>query len=80
MRPKFFGKIESPFYSSFFLFNMFFAPPIRKDTLYHEKLQSGVPVHFYRYSGMAHAFFEHTGEFPQAEDCTNEMAKLIKAM
>ncbi len=43
-------------------------------------VQSGVPVHFYRYSGMAHAFFEHTGEFPQAEDCTNEMAKLIKAM
>ena len=43
-------------------------------------VQSGVPVHFYRYSRMAHAFFEHTGEFPQAEDCTNEMAKLIQAV
>lgn len=43
-------------------------------------IRAGVPVHFYRYGGMAHAFFEHTGEFPQAEDCTDEMAKLIRAM
>lgn len=43
-------------------------------------VRAGVPVHFYRYAGMAHAFFEHTGEFPQAEDCTDEMAKLIRAL
>jgi acetyl esterase/lipase len=34
----------------------------------------------YLYKGMGHAFFEHTGEFPQAEDCTNEAAEAIRAM
>jgi len=43
-------------------------------------LEDGVDVIFYRYNGMGHAFFEHTGEFPQAEDCTNEIAEAIKAL
>jgi acetyl esterase/lipase len=34
----------------------------------------------YLYKGMGHAFFEHTGEFPQAEDCTNEAAEAIRAL
>ena len=41
---------------------------------------AGIPLHFFRYKGMSHAFFEHTGVFPQAEDCTEEMAKEIAAM
>lgn len=34
----------------------------------------------YLYKGMGHSFFEHTGEFPQAEDCTNEAAEAIRAL
>lgn len=34
----------------------------------------------YLYKGMGHSFFEHTGEFPQAEDCTNEAAEAIKSL
>jgi len=34
----------------------------------------------YIYKGMGHSFFEHTGEFPQAEDCTNEAAEAIKSL
>ncbi len=41
---------------------------------------AGVPTKFFRYKGMPHAFFEHTGEFPQAEDCTEEMVKEIATM
>ncbi len=43
-------------------------------------LEDGVDVIFYRYNGMGHAFFEHTGEFPQAEDCTDEIANAIKML
>ncbi len=46
-----------------------------------EKLGAcGVQTHYYCYKGMGHAFFEHTGEFPQAEDCTDEMAKIIRSL
>lgn len=52
-----------------------------QDEVFGEKLaEAGIPVRFIRYKGMAHAFFEHTGEFPQAEDCTEEMAALIKKL
>ena len=34
----------------------------------------------YLYKGMGHSFFEHTGEFPQAEDCTDEAAEAIRAL
>lgn len=42
--------------------------------------EEGVDTTFYLYKGMGHAFFEHTGEFPQAEDCTDEAARAIKAI
>ena len=42
--------------------------------------ENGVDVVLYRYRGMAHAFFEHPGEFPQAEDCVNEIAAAIMAL
>ena len=42
--------------------------------------ESGVDVISYQYRGMGHAFFEHTGEFPQVEDCINEIAAAIMAM
>jgi acetyl esterase/lipase len=52
-----------------------------QDELFGQKLaEAGIPVRFVRYKGMAHAFWEHTGEFPQAEDCTEEMAKLIRGL
>ncbi len=48
---------------------------------YGRKLQDeGVDVVFYRYLGMGHAFFEHPGEFPQSEDCINEICSAIKAL
>ncbi len=48
---------------------------------YGQKLaEAGIPVRFLRYKGMAHAFWEHTGEFPQASNCTEEMAALIRKM
>jgi len=43
-------------------------------------VKTGIPVAFFRYQGMGHAFFEHTGEFPQAEDCTNEMADFLSSI
>ena len=46
----------------------------------HMLSDSGVDVVIYRYQGMGHAFFEHTGEFPQAEDCINEIAAAIMAL
>lgn len=33
-----------------------------------------------RYNGINHAFFEHIGEFPQAEDCATEVAAAIRAL
>ncbi|MDC7127119.1 MAG: alpha/beta hydrolase [Spirochaetales bacterium] len=42
--------------------------------------ENGVDVVLFRYKGMAHAFFEHPGEFPQAEDCINEIASAIMAL
>lgn len=46
----------------------------------HLLIQNGVDVVLFRYQGMGHAFFEHTGEFPQAEDCINEIASAIMAL
>ena len=52
-----------------------------QDELFGRKLaEAGIPVRFVVYKGMAHAFWEHTGEFPQAEDCTDEMAALVRAL
>ncbi len=49
--------------------------------IFCEKLgQSGVSTHLCYYKGMGHAFFEHTGEFPQAEDCADEMAKIVRSL
>ena len=49
--------------------------------LFGQKLtEAGIPVCFVCYKGMAHAFWEHTGEFPQAADCTLEMAELVKKL
>jgi acetyl esterase/lipase len=46
-----------------------------------KKLQdNGVDTIIYRYQGMGHAFYEHLGEFPQAEDCINEIAEAIMAL
>ncbi len=42
--------------------------------------ENGVDAVLFRYKGMAHAFFEHPGEFPQAEDCINEIAAAIMAI
>lgn len=46
----------------------------------HLLSENGVDVILYQYRGMGHAFFEHTGEFPQAEDCINEIAAAIMAL
>ena len=43
-------------------------------------LNEKVDVIFYRYLGMGHAFFEHPGEFPQSEDCINEICSAIRAL
>ena len=52
-----------------------------QDELFGQKLaEAGIQVRFIRYKGMAHAFWEHTGEFPQAEQCTEEMARMIRAL
>ena len=52
-----------------------------QDELYGQKLaEAGIPVRFVEYKGMGHAFWEHTGEFPQAEDCTEEMAALVRKL
>lgn len=40
--------------------------------------EDGVDVILYRYKGINHSFYERTGEFPQAEDFTNECAQAIK--
>jgi len=48
---------------------------------YARRLQEdGVKTMILRYNGINHSFFEHTGEFPQAEDCTNEIANVIQSL
>lgn len=48
---------------------------------YARKLEEeGVDVVIYRYKGMGHAFFEHPGEFPQSEDCINEIGEAIRTL
>ena len=42
--------------------------------------EDNVDTVLYRYKGMGHSFFEHTGEFPQAEDCTDEAAEAIRSL
>ncbi len=42
--------------------------------------ENGVDNILYRYKGMGHAFYEHLGEFPQAEDCINEIAEAIMSL
>lgn len=40
-------------------------------------IQNGVPTSIIRYSGVCHAFVEHLGYYPQAEDCINEISEFI---
>lgn len=42
--------------------------------------ENGVDTILYRYQGMGHAFYEHLGEFPQAEDCINEIAEAVMSL
>lgn len=42
--------------------------------------ENGIDTILYRYQGMGHAFYEHLGEFPQAEDCIDEIAKAIMSL
>ena len=42
--------------------------------------EDSVDTVLYLYKGMNHSFFEHTGEFPQSEDCTDEAAEAIRAL
>lgn len=42
--------------------------------------ENGVDTIFYRYQGMGHSFYEHLGEYPQAEDCINEIAEAIMSL
>ena len=39
---------------------------------------AGVKTKMVRYNGVAHAFMDKIGEYPQAEDCMNEIAKGMK--
>ncbi|MGD1816332.1 MAG: alpha/beta hydrolase [Pleomorphochaeta sp.] len=43
-------------------------------------VENGIDTILYRYKGMGHAFYEHLGEFPQAEDCINEIAEAIMSL
>ncbi|GGA13190.1 hypothetical protein GCM10008018_67650 [Paenibacillus marchantiophytorum] len=48
---------------------------------YARKLtRSGVATKLIQYNGMDHAFLDKTGLYPQAEDCTKEIAKEIKRL
>lgn len=48
---------------------------------YARKLaRSGVKVKLIQYNGMDHAFIDKIGEYPQAEDCMNEIAKGIRSV
>ncbi len=42
--------------------------------------ENGIDTILYRYQGMGHAFYEHLGEFPQAEDCINEIAEAVMSL
>ena len=39
----------------------------------------GVAVELLRYRGINHGFAEKIGQYPQAEDCANEVAKAFRA-
>ncbi|MEG3039210.1 MAG: alpha/beta hydrolase [Erysipelotrichaceae bacterium] len=55
---------------------------LRKQDEWYAKalLKAGVDCRLIRYGGMKHAFFDHCGYFPQAEDVLNEIAKDIKQL
>lgn len=47
---------------------------------YARKLaRSGVKTKMIQYKGMDHAFIDKIGDYPQAEDCMNEIAKELKS-
>ncbi|WP_430487725.1 alpha/beta hydrolase [Priestia flexa] len=47
---------------------------------YARKLaRSGVKTKMIQYKGMDHAFIDKIGDYPQAEDCINEIAKELKS-
>lgn len=46
---------------------------------YAKKLkEAGVDVTFTYYCGLGHAYIDHIGNYPQAEDCINDMARFIE--
>ena len=48
---------------------------------YARKLaRAGVPTRLIQYRGMDHAFMDKLGDYPQAEDCMNEIAKELKEL
>ncbi|WP_031424136.1 alpha/beta hydrolase [Exiguobacterium sp. NG55] len=48
---------------------------------YARKLSgAGVPTRLVQYCGMDHAFMDKLGDYPQAEDCMNEIAKGLKEL
>ena len=48
---------------------------------YARKLSgAGVPTRLVQYRGMDHAFMDKLGDYPQAEDCMNEIAKGLKEL
>jgi len=50
-----------------------------EDEAYARKLErAGVKTTCMQYSGMDHAFMDKMGQYPQAEDCMNEIAKGMK--
>ncbi|WP_214731155.1 alpha/beta hydrolase [Exiguobacterium sp. s195] len=48
---------------------------------YARKLaRAGVPTRLIQYRGMDHAFMDKLGDYPQADDCMNEIAKRLKEL
>jgi acetyl esterase/lipase len=48
---------------------------------YARKLsRAGVPTRLVQYRGMDHAFMDKLGDYPQADDCMNEIAKGLKEL
>ncbi|MFN3633812.1 alpha/beta hydrolase [Exiguobacterium profundum] len=48
---------------------------------YARKLSgAGVPTRLVQYRGMDHAFMDKLGDYPQADDCMNEIAKGLKEL
>lgn len=48
---------------------------------YARKLsEAGIPTRLIQYRGMDHAFMDKLGDYPQAEDCMNEIAKGLKEL